>query len=87
MPLPPPPAEAFIIIGYPISFAMLKSFFSSFGILFLNPGTIGIPAFSASFLADILSPIFLITSGDGPINLKPLASHFSANSKFSAKNP
>ncbi len=40
----------------------------------------GIPDFSAIVLAVILSPIFLITAEEGHINLKPLPSHFSANS-------
>ena len=45
------------------------------------------PASSANVLAVILSPIFLIVSGLGPINLKPLFSHISAKLESSARKP
>ena len=45
------------------------------------------PADSARYLAVILSPICLIISAEGPINLNPLFSHFSAKSASSAKKP
>ena len=41
----------------------------------------------ANSLALILSPIIAITSGSGPINLKPLSLHFSAKEAFSARKP
>ncbi|MBA7637644.1 hypothetical protein ES703_45290 [subsurface metagenome] len=86
MPLPPPPKAAFIITGKPISLEI----FSPSLICetdFLLPGMTGIPASSISFLAQTLSPIFLIISKGGPINSMPFDSHISANWGFSARNP
>ena len=52
-----------------------------------EPGTVGTPAFIILAIAATLSPIVLITEADGPINIKPLFSTFSAKSAFSARNP
>ena len=84
IPLPPPPEAAFMIMGYPIFFA------SSLGLVPigpLDPGTTGSPIFCASFLADILFPMVLMISDEGPVNSNPLFSTCSAKSAFSARNP
>ena len=86
IPLPPPPAVAFKITGYPISLA--KVFASStLSNKPLPPGTTGTPALIMVSLAVILSPILLIISGVGPINLIPWSAQICANLAFSAKNP
>ncbi len=68
IPLPPPPADAFTTTGYLIFLAILRAS-SILEIVPLLPGTIGTPAFSIAFLALLLSPIFKITSLDGPIKV------------------
>ena len=70
MPLPPPPAEAFIIIGSPIFCAILTAS-SEFFIIPLNPGTTLTFALLAIFLDSILSPIFFIALDGGAINIIP----------------
>ena len=86
IPLPPPPAVAFIMTGNPISLAMFSALVRSFKMPSL-PGIIGIPASFAAFLAAALSPILRITSPDGPMNEIPAASTASAKSAFSARKP
>ena len=86
MPLPPPPALAFMITGYPISSTIFIASFSV-DISPSYPGTTGMFKDFANSLAFILSPITVITSGFGPINLKPLSIHFSAKEAFSARKP
>ena len=60
---------------------------SVLGISPLKPGTVGISESSARSFAVILSPILRITSEDGPMNINPLASHFSEKSGSSARKP
>ena len=67
MPLPPPPAVAFSMIGYPISFAIFFASSASDNTP-SPPGTIGTPADSIVSLAVALSPIDLIIFELGPIN-------------------
>ena len=86
IPLPPPPAVAFIITGYPISLAASLACSAS-----LNnpstPGTTGTPAAIMVAFAVILSPMEFIISGVGPINLIPWSVQILANLLFSAKKP
>ena len=86
IPLPPPPAEAFIIIGKPI----FSEFLSISALLFfsmLKPGTIGtldspIMVFALDFRA-----IALIDEGLGPIKIKFLFNTSFAKSAFSERKP
>ena len=48
---------------------------------------IGTSAAMAICLEEILSPIALIISLEGPINVMPFCSHASTNSGFSDRNP
>ena len=51
------------------------------------PGARGAPTFSATCLADTLSPRRSMASGDGPIHFIPAEITALAKSAFSAKNP
>ena len=86
IPLPPPPAVALIITGYPISLANFLAAVTSSNKP-SPPGTTGTPALIMVSLAVILSPMLLIISGVGPINLIPWSAHICANFAFSAKKP
>ena len=70
IPFPPPPPAALIKTGKPI-FAQI--FFASSKDLTppSDPSIIGNPYFFAIFFASILSPICLINSALGPMNLIP----------------
>ena len=86
IPFPPPPAVALRITGYPISFA--KPFASSTLCKRPSPpGTTGTPALIIVSFAVILSPMALIISGVGPMNLIPCSLQIRANFEFSAKKP
>ena len=78
MPLPPPPPAALISTGKPISLDIFIASLISF-IPVSEPDTIGSPKLFAIFLASILSPIFLISSELGPMNLILCCSKISAN--------
>ncbi|MND86424.1 hypothetical protein D3C80_783900 [compost metagenome] len=86
IPFPPPPADAFIRIGKPISCAIRMASFSS-AIAPSLPGTKGILYFFAAAFAESLSPIISIDSGDGPINVMPACFTLRAKSAFSDKKP
>jgi len=86
IPLPPPPAAAFTITGYPQYSATFNAS-SSDVIGFSTPGITGTPTLFATILDFILSPNLSIISCLGPINSIPASSHFFANSAFSDKNP
>jgi hypothetical protein len=51
------------------------------------PGVVGTPASCISRFAVALSPIALITSGLGPMNVSPWSAAISAKRAFSARNP
>ena len=68
IPLPPPPAVAFNITGYLIFFAILFAAFK-FSNNPAEPGIVGTFAFFIVSLADALSPMESICSGNAPINL------------------
>ena len=70
IPIPPPPALAFIKIGKPISlhFFSRSSFFRS---SLFRPGQIGRLFFMAKSLAMSLFPIDIIVLGLGPIQIIP----------------
>jgi hypothetical protein len=53
----------------------------------IAPGTTGTPAFSASFLAEILWPSAEIASGEGPMKAKPRSRQSFAKEPFSERNP
>ena len=86
IPLPPPPADALIITGYPISLEILIAS-SAFSIKPMWPGTQETPASIAIFFEVILSPIDMIACALGPIKVISLSSSLLANSAFSDKNP
>ena len=86
IPLPPPPAVALIITGYPIFFAnFLASFKDS--IIPSDPGIVGTPASFIVDIAEALSPIRSIISAEAPINLILCSSQILENREFSDKNP
>ena len=85
MPFPPPPNAAFTTRGNPILAASFFARARSTGSRV--PGTIGIPAASATRRAAALSPIVAIASGVGPTNPSPASSTACANWARSAKNP
>ena len=68
IPLPPPPAEAFSITGYPVSIASFSHSLKS-AITPSLPGTQGTPAAFIVDLALALSPIWSIIVPVAPINL------------------
>ena len=71
MPLPPPPAEALIMIGYPIWLAIALA--SSTELIAASlPGTVGTLAFFINAFAEILSPISCIFKIVGPMKVIPL---------------
>ena len=86
IPFPPPPDDALIITGKPISFAISRPFAASYTGSFV-PGTTGTPASIMVFLASDLLPIRLMISADGPINVMLHFSHSSANLAFSERKP
>ena len=53
----------------------------------MNPGIILTPAFFATTLDSILSPIAIIASFGEPINVIPFFFNFVANSAFSERKP
>ena len=86
MPLPPPPAAAFNITGYPIFSAISNASFNPFT-LPSEPGITGTPAFFIISFALDLFPNNSIISDFGPINFIFDSSHIWANFEFSDKNP
>ena len=51
------------------------------------PGMTGTPAAIAILRAEVLSPIWSSTSGDGPTKMRPSSAQRRANCAFSLKNP
>ena len=86
MPFPPPPAEAFIMTGNPISAATLTASLLSASTP-TYPGTVLTPAPAAIFLDSILSPMAAIAFTPGPMNVMPSSASFSAKVAFSERNP
>ena len=86
MPLPPPPDDALIITGKPISFAMARPSSAAWTGSLL-PGTTGTPASIMVFRASDLLPILLIISALGPINAILHSAHSLANLAFSDRKP
>ncbi len=86
IPIPPPPADAFTMTGYPISSASSMTDSGS-SIPAEIPGMIGTPAFAIIFLAVILLPTVSMDLPDGPMKTTPIFSHSLANSGFSARKP
>jgi hypothetical protein len=86
IPLPPPPAAAFTMTGYPISEAKRTNSPRS-SPDDVMPGMIGTPLLDISFLDSTLSPIKAIASGGGPMKTSPASAHLFAKVAFSARNP
>jgi hypothetical protein len=84
--LPPPPAEALIASGNPVSEAMARTS-STRSAGSVPPGTIGMPAARMASRAAIFDPIATIASGGGPIQTRPASPTCRANAAFSARNP
>ncbi len=86
MPLPPPPAEALIITGKPISAAILAACLSS-SMTPRWPGTVDTRALAAAFLLSILSPMAPIAAGFGPMKTMPAAASARAKLSRSDRKP
>ena len=86
IPFPPPPEEALIMTGKPISFAMASPS-SAVYTGSLLPGTTGTPACIMVFLASDLFPMRLMISADGPIKVMLHCWQSFAKRAFSDKNP
>ena len=86
IPRPPPPAEAFINTGNPISCAAFLAS-SNVATLPLEPGTTGTPASIIKARAADLLPILSMTSPSGPINVIPQVFTKRANVAFSDRKP
>ncbi len=86
MPLPPPPADAFIITGKPISDAT-RTALSVLSISPRKPGTTLTPAAFASFFDWILSPIAAMAFGGGPTKAMPASSQARAKLSRSDRKP
>ena len=89
IPLPPPPALALRSNGYPTLAAADAngSIKSSLSIINSSPGIIDTSYSIIFFLAEILSPIISIDSGDGPIQTKSAFDTDLAKSARSDRNP
>ena len=86
MPLPPPPEEALIMMGQPISRASKSAASASCTPLAL-PGTTGTPASIMVRRAWLLLPMRSITSGEGPIQVIPFSTQSFAKVEFSERKP
>ncbi len=86
IPFPPPPADALIMIGKPISSATRRASSMSSTIP-SEPGTVGTPTSIIVRRAVALSPMARICSGVGPMNVIPERAQISLNSAFSARKP
>ena len=86
IPRPPPPAEAFMITGKPIDFEISIAS-SSVLTLPLLPPSMGTLPLAAIFFAVILSPIFCMIRGEGPMKIIPSSVQRVANSAFSDRYP
>ena len=87
MPRPPPPPDALMMTGYPISLAMRKFSSTSGPSGPSEPDTQGTPAAFMTLMAETLSPIRRMVSARGPTKMKPLFSTRSAKSAFSDRKP
>ncbi len=85
MPRPPPPADALMITGRPISSTAVSAWSSVSSRPV--PGKIGTPALTIAARAEILPPIRRISAGVGPMKRSLQRSHISANSAFSDRKP
>src|SRR5262249_28285329 len=86
IPLPPPPAAALSIIGYPTLAAMEAASWTD-ATADVVPGTTGAPAVSAATRALVLVPIIRIEEAGGPTRTSPARSIASAKSAFSERKP
>ncbi len=83
--MPPPPAEAFSITGYPIRPAAASA--SLVSARAPVPGAVGTRTASASARAATLSPMRSMASGDGPTQTSPASRTLRAKPAFSLRNP
>src|SRR5206468_8884994 len=86
MPLPPPPAAAFNITGYPILAAISRAFDNDSKPREV-PGTNGTPAFSICWRARVFDPMRSMEAGLGPINFMQASPQALAKAAFSERNP
>ena len=86
IPFPPPPADALIMMGKPISRATVVASSASVRIP-SEPGTVGTPTSIMVRRAVALSPMARIWSGVGPMNTRSEREQISLNSAFSARKP
>ena len=88
IPLPPPPAAALSMIGYPMERAYSLALASPpSGMGSFNPGTTGTPASMTLRRARVFSPISSIASGGGPMNRIPALAQARAKAAFSERKP
>ena len=87
MPLPPPPATAFIIMAAPSPKVSKKAIASSNVVVSKVPSIVGTPQLSANRRASILFPNKSNISGRGPINNRPSSTQLWAKASLSLKNP
>ena len=85
MPLPPPPAAAFTMIGKPILFGYLANLLLGFERIG-RAGTTGTPAADISLRDSTLSPIAR-SHRRGTNEIRPAFSTARAKPAFSEKNP
>src|SRR5260370_6042716 len=81
-PLPPPPPEAFNMIGYPTEDAIVRA--SASDLMGSSvPGTISTLYLAADRRASTFDPIRWMDSGEGPINVMPASWQALENAAFS----
>ena len=86
MPRPPPPATALSSAGRPQ--ARTASITAAGSVRpAVSPGTVGMPSFAASRLAEALPPRRSMVSAVGPTKHSPAASTARTNSGFSETKP
>src|SRR5262249_8537538 len=86
IPLPPPPAAALSIIGYPTPAAIVAASGAD-ATADVVPGTTRAPAVSAATRTLVLVPIIRIEDAAGPTRTRPARSTASAKSAFSDRKP
>ena len=70
-----------------LAIATILTAWSASSISPMNPGTVETPASAAIFFEVILSPIFSIAPGGGPMKAMPSAASASAKALFSDRKP
>ena len=85
MPRPPPPADALMMTGSPMSSTAVSAWSSVSSRPV--PGRMGTPASTIALRAEILPPMRRMICDGGPMKVSPQRSVISANSAFSERKP